>query len=197
MLKVTGPVGTRTFRVLWLLEELGLDYEHSVERPWSDAVRALNPLGQVPILQDGDVVLTDSLAIMHYLADRAGKLTHPGGTAERAHMDARINFVLTEMEAPLWVTSKHKYVLPEDLRRPEALPAAREEFFRAEEKFARLLGPHPFIAGDDFTVADIVAGHVASWALSAKFGHRTREMADYFARMSARPAWTRARKEQA
>ena len=69
-LTVTGPVRSRTFRVLWLLEELGLDYEHRIEMPHSEAVNALNPLRQVPVLQDGDTVLTVSLAILNYLADQ-------------------------------------------------------------------------------------------------------------------------------
>jgi glutathione S-transferase len=195
MLTIIGPVQSRTFRVLWALEELGLPYEHQSERPWSEAVRELNPLGQVPILRDGDTVLTDSLAIMHYLADREGKLTFPAGTPERAHLDARINFLLTEMEAPLWLASRHSYVLPEDKRHPEVIPVARADFALAEEKFVRLLGRQPFIAGDVFTIADIVAGHIAGWAVGAKFGHQTRALADYFARMKARPAWSKARNE--
>mgnify|MGYP001827320227 CR=1 FL=1 len=189
MLKVVGSKGSRAFRVIWALEEMGLDYELSEDRPWSEPVRKLNPLGQVPILIDGDAVLTDSLAILQYLADRESKLTFPVATPERTEMEARINFVLTEMEAPLWIAAKHSFVLPEDKRHPEVKPVMREEFARAEEKFVTLLGRSPFLAGDTFTIADIIAGHTASWAINAKFGHRTRALADYLARMKARPGW--------
>ena len=143
----------------------------------------------MPILIDGDAVLTDSLAILQYLADRESKLTFPVATPERTEMEARINFVLTEMEAPLWIAAKHSFVLPEDKRHPEVKPVMREEFARAEEKFVTLLGRSPFLAGDTFTIADIIAGHTASWAINAKFGHRTRALADYLARMKARPGW--------
>ena len=77
MLTVIGPKGGRTFRVLWALEELEQEYDHLVAMPRSEGVFAVNPLGQAPALRDGDKVLTDSLAILHYLADSAGDLTYP------------------------------------------------------------------------------------------------------------------------
>ena len=121
-LKIVGATRSRTLRVLWLAEELGVDYEHLPEMPRSETVTKLNPLGQIPVLIDGDIVIPDSLAILHYLADRAGRLTYPAGTPERAIMDARINFVLSELEAPLWMAARHSFVLPEDRRHPEIKP---------------------------------------------------------------------------
>ena len=84
MLTVVGTPPSRTFRVLWALEEMGLDYTRQADHAQSDPVFALNPLGQIPILKDGDQVLTDSLAILHYLADRNGQLTYAPGTTDRA-----------------------------------------------------------------------------------------------------------------
>lgn len=196
MLRVTGTIGSRTFRVLWALEELGLEFEHRAHAPQSEPVWALNPLGQVPILEDGDAVLTDSLAILHYLADRAGKLTYPAGTVERAHMDARINFVLTEMEAPLWLMARHRFVLPEDQRIPGMREVAEADFGRGEAKFAKLIGDAEFFSGDSFTIADIIAGHVANWAVNAKVELKTTQARDYLSRMQARPAWSKARAEK-
>jgi len=192
-LTVTGPVRSRTFRVLWLLEELGLEYEHRVEMPHSDAVDALNPLRQVPVLQDSDAVLTDSLAILHYLADREGRLTYPVATPERAQMEARINFVLTEIEAPLWMRTRHSYVLPEDMRHPEIFPMLDADIRMAEKKFAMLLGNAEFFANDAFTIADIVAGHVAGWAVGLKMVDESGPLGAYFERLKARPAWVRGR----
>ncbi len=192
---VTGPVQSRTFRVLWLLEELGLEYEHRVEMPHSEAVTALNPLKQVPILQDGEAVLTDSLAILHYLSDRDGRLTYPVGTPERAAMEARINFVLTEIEAPVWMQTRHSYVLPKDMRHPKIFPILNAEVKLAESKFAQLLGDVEFLAGDDFTIADVVAGHVAGWAVGLKMVGGDGPLGTYFNRLKARPAWVRGRKD--
>jgi len=194
-LTVTGPVRSRTFRVLWLLEELGLDYEHRVEMPHSEAVSALNPLRQVPVLQVDESVLTDSLAILHYLADREGRLTYRVGTPERARMEARINFVLTEIEAPLWMRTRHGYVLPEGMRHPEIFPMLEAELRMAEKKFANILGDDEFLAGDEFTIADIVAGHCAGWAIGLEMVDESGPLGAYFNRLKARPAWVRGRKE--
>jgi glutathione S-transferase len=113
-LTVVGPTATRTSRVLWCLEELGLSYDHQIARPHSPEINALNPLKQVPVLKDGDAVLTDSTAILYHLSDRENRLTHSPGSHARAKMDARIAFLLTELEAPLWMRSRHSYVLPKD-----------------------------------------------------------------------------------
>jgi glutathione S-transferase len=193
-LTVIGPVATRTFRVLWCLEELGLTYEHQVERPHSEAVNALNPLKQVPILKDGDAVLTDSTAILYYLSDRAGGLTWPAGTPDRARMDARIMFLLTELEAPLWMTSRHSYVLPETMRHPEIFPVLETDLRIAERKFARLLGTAPFFGGNAFSIADIIAAHCLNWATNTVHGLKDPAALAYLARTKERPAWGVARK---
>lgn len=190
-LTIIGATRSRTFRALWLAEELGLDYAHQPEMPRSDAVTKLNPLGQIPVLTDGDIVIPDSLAILHYLADRAGRFTHPAGTPERALMDARINFVLTEMEAPLWMAARHTFVLPEERRHPEIKPWLRDDFTDAGRKFEILLGDSEYFAGDSFTIADIVAGHTISWAINAKF-EPSDGLKTYLRRISGRPAWERA-----
>lgn len=189
MLTVIGPKGGRVFRVVWALEEMGLPYEHEVARPHSEGMYAVNPLGQAPALRDDDAVLTDSLAILHYLADRSEMLTFPPGTLERAKMDARINFVLTEMEAPIWLMARHGFVLPKEQRAPGMRAVAEADFARAEAKFETLLGGSPFLCGDTFTLADIFAGDMARWARQAKIELTSAVLADYSARLAARPAW--------
>lgn len=190
-LKIVGATRSRTLRVLWLAEELGLDYEHLPEMPRSETVTKLNPLGQIPVLIDGDIVIPDSLAILHYLADRAGRITYPAGTPERAIMDARINFVLSELEAPLWMAARHSFVLPEDRRHPEIKPWLKDDFRDAGEKFLTLLADADHFAGDRFTIADIVAAHTIGWAINAKF-EPSDAMKTYLRRMADRPAYARA-----
>lgn len=189
MLTVIGPKGGRTFRVIWTLNELGLPYEHEVARPHSEGMYAVNPLGQAPALRDGDALLTDSLAIMNYLADRAGRLTFPAGTAERAVMEARINFVLTEMEAPIWLMARHGFVLPKEARAPGMRAVAEADFARAEAKFETLLGDAAFFGGDAFSLADIFAADLARWAVQAKITLTSEVFRGYAARMAARPAY--------
>ena len=191
MLTVVGTAPSRTFRIFWALEELGLPYNREPEHAQSDPVRALNPLGQIPILKDGEHVLTDSLAILHYLTAREGQLTFPPGTVERAHMDARVNFLLTELEAPIWLMARHGFVLPKSMRVSGLRPMCEADFAFGEKKFARLLGEAEFFAGDRLTIADIIAGQIARWAQAAKITLQPTTAA-YLARMEARPAWQRA-----
>jgi glutathione S-transferase len=191
-LTLIGPKGGRTFRVIWGLEELELPYDHLVARPHSEGIYDVNPLGQAPALKDGDAVLTDSLAILYYLTDRAGRLSYPAGTVERARMDARINFVLTEMEAPVWLMARHGFVLPEDQRFPGMRAVAEADFARAERKFDTLLGDAEFFGGDRFTLADIIAADMARWARQAKVPLTSAAFAAYADRIAERPGWKRA-----
>ena len=194
-LTVVGPIQTRTSRVLWCLEELRVPYERVDAAPHSPDVDALNPLRQVPILRDGDQVFTDSIAILFHLADKFGALTYPLGTPERTRMMARINFLLTEIEAHLWLRSRHTYVLPETARIAEASDIAAADFRLAEPKFSMLLGDSEFFGGDAFTIADIVATHCLVWATNVGFGPLSENSANYRDRMNSRPAWIASRRD--
>ena len=68
MYKIFGIAQSRTFRVLWMLEEIGERYEHIPAKPHSSEIIKFNISGKVPVLLDGDDVLTDSSAIISYLA---------------------------------------------------------------------------------------------------------------------------------
>ncbi|MEO1024497.1 MAG: glutathione S-transferase family protein [Pseudomonadota bacterium] len=193
MLTLYGYDSSRAFRVKWLLCELDIEFVHEPARPHSAEIRALNPLGQVPVLTDGDMVLTDSLAILHYLADRAERFTYPPGTPERAVLDARINFVLTEMEAAIWLMAKHGFVLPEAERHPNMRSVAEPDFARGEARFAKLMGNAKYIVGPDFTIADIVAGQTLNWAEMAKMPLHTETARTYLERLRSRAGFLKAK----
>lgn len=101
MYEVYGVVPSRAFRVLWMLEELGQPYELIQTGPRSEEIFALNPLGKIPAMKVDNTVLTDSTAIMTYLADKHGGCTHPAGTLERAQQDALTVEILDEFDASL------------------------------------------------------------------------------------------------
>jgi glutathione S-transferase len=193
-LTVVGPTATRTSRVLWCCEELGLDYTHQIARPHSDEVNALNTLKQVPVLLDGEDILTDSTAILYYLTDGDGRLTYPAGSKARAKLDARVIFLITEVEAPLWMQSRHTYVLPKDMRHPEIFPALATDFKLANKKFDQLLDEAEFFGGDTFTIADIIATHCLFWA--GDFHEISEKAKDYLSRMRARPGWAASQKNR-
>lgn len=192
MYTVIGPKQTRTFRVLWMLEELDQRYEHRPDPPRSPAVAGLNPLGKVPVLIDGDAALRDSTAIVTYLADRHGRLTHAPGTVARARQDAITQFVLDEMDALLWTAARHSFVLPEDRRVPAVKESLRWEFAESERRLAQILGDGPFLMGAEMTLPDIVATHCLGWAAAAKFPLRDDRLRGYADDMRGRAAYRRA-----
>ena len=192
MYKVYGSVSSRAFRVLWMLEELGEAYEYHDAKPHSEAARALNPSGKVPILVDGDAVLTDSTAILTYLADKHGKLTYPAGSVERAHQDALLHTILDEFDAVLWTATRHKFILPEEQRVPEVSASLKWEFARNLDRLAdRFVGP--FLQGETMTIADIVAVHCLNWAYGAKFPVENDRLLAYTKAMRGRAAFKRVR----
>jgi glutathione S-transferase len=191
MFKVVGFVRTRAFRVLWTLEEMDLPYEYLPFRPQSGDTLNLVPNGKVPALIEGENTVTDSVAIMTYLADRFGKLTAPAGSWDRAHQDSMIQFLVDEFDACLWTAARHSFVLPEDKRVPEIKESLKWEFERSQKEFARRLGDSPFVMGSEMTIADILATHCGTWARNAKFSITEPKFSDYIDRMTARPAWKR------
>ncbi len=192
MLTLIGNTKSRTFRVLWMLEELGLEYEHHPESPRSDRVRGLNSLGKIPVLIDGDAVLTDSTAILTYLADKHGKLTFPAGTIQRAKQDSHTFFLLDEFDACLWAAARHSFILPEDRRVPEVKDALKWEFERSQKHFVDRLADGPWLMGEDFTIPDIIAAHCGGWAINARFPVTEPAFRDYIDGARARPAFKRA-----
>lgn len=191
MYTVIGSVNSRTFRVLWMLEELGQPYEHRSEAPHSDAVRALNPAGKIPVLIDDGVALTDSTAIVQYLADRHGQLTHPAGTHDRARQDGWTYCLLDELETPLWSASKHKFVLPEAQRVPAINDSLHWEFSQGVARLAERMGKGPWLMGAEFTVPDILLGHILRWAGRAGFAVDAPVLRAHGDACTARPAFAR------
>ncbi len=192
MYTVIGPVKSRTLRVLWMLEELGVDYDHQPASPRSPEVRALNPLGKVPVLLDDDHTFTDSTAIMTYLADKHGELTFPAGSQERAVQDGHTGFLLDEFDACLWTAARHSFVLPEERRVPAVKDSLKWEFERSQKQFAERLGSRKFLMGETMTIPDIIAAHCGGWAVSANFPISEPIFRDYFTRLRSRPAFLRA-----
>lgn len=191
MYKVYGLVPTRALRVLWTLEELGQSYDLIEARPQSDAILAVNPAGKVPALQDGDDIITDSVAIMTHLADKHGQLTYPFGSIERAHLNSMLCLLSDEFDAVLWAAARHSFVLPEEHRVPEVRESLRWEFARNLAKLEkRMTGP--YLVGNQMTIADILFTHCLNWAQSSKFPIESQRVLDYAKSMRDRDAYKRA-----
>jgi glutathione S-transferase len=197
MYTLIGHPRSRAMRIMWMLEELGEPYEYDPAPPHSPAILAVNPSGKIPALKVDDTVLTDSVAILTFLADRHGKLTFPAGTLERARQDAFTQFCIDEIEGALWTAGKHSFVLPEEMRVPAIKATCRFEFDRAMRTLETRLGDNEFVMGGAFTIPDLLFGHAAGWAESAKFDLPGGKAGAYFARLRARPALAAAMKRGA
>ncbi|MHA6265620.1 glutathione S-transferase family protein [Aliiroseovarius sp. CAU 1755] len=189
---VIGPTVSRTFRVLWMLEELGQSYARMTHPPRSDALMAFNPAGKVPVLLDGTAVLTDSTAIIQYLADKHGDMTHPAGTIERARQDGFTQFILDELDATLWTAARHTFVLPKEKRVPEVKQSLKWEFSQSIDELMRRKGDAPFLMGEKMTVPDILAVHCGTWAIAAGFPLENTDFRAYAKPLRSRGAYQRA-----
>jgi len=192
MYRVLGTANTRAFRVMWMLEELDQAYDHVRAAPQSDGVVAFNPSGKVPVLIDDSTPITDSTAIIQYLADRHGALTHTAGTIERARQDSLTQFLLDEFDAVLWTAARHTFILPEELRVSAIKDTLRWEFQRSQEILKQRVGNGPYLMGEMMTVPDIILTHCLGWAQAARFPLMDCWDEKYLVRMRARPAYLRA-----
>lgn len=192
MYKVIGTAKSRAARVMWMLEELGLPYEHDAASPRTDSVLAHNPVGKIPVLLVDGEAITDSAAIMQFLADRHGALTYPAGSIERLRQDSLLHFLLDEFDAILWTAARHSFILPEERRVPQVKDSLKWEFERSQKTMVARMGKGPFLMGDTMTVPDILLAHCLIWAQGAKFPITEPVLEEYLARMRARPAYQRA-----
>ena len=178
-MKLYGMGKSRSFRALWALEEAGLKYDYvsvafgsdQENGTASEAYQALNTQGKVPTLVDGDLVVTESGAILNYIAANSANLTliPSNSIKKRAKYDEFCCFVLTELEQGLWTNGKHRFALPEAQRIPDILPTANWEFNKAVNSLLKMFDGDGYVLGDEFTMADVLLAHTLSWAESFKF----------------------------
>lgn len=191
-LKVIGSGKSRALRVIWMLEELGEPFEHLPAPPRSDDVVALNPSGKVPVLVVDETPVTDSTAILTYLADRFGAFTAPAGTLDRVRQDSMTQFLLDEFDSALWMAARHSFILPEQLRQSAIKDSLKWEVANSQTTLVRRIGDNPFVMGEEMSVPDFILAHCLTWAITAKFPIEEPALRDYLDRMRARPAYQRA-----
>jgi glutathione S-transferase len=203
MIRIYGFPRTRSTRVVWAAEEVGASYElvkvDLVAGGGRDpAFRRLSPGGKIPAVEDGELTLTESVAICTWLADSHPEsgLAPAAGTTLRARYDQWCCFALAELEQPLWTIAKHRFALPEALRVPAIRPTAKWEFARALEVLAAGLGTQPYILGDRFSAADILLAHTLGWAELARLPIKEPRLTTYAERMRGRSAYKRARERE-
>ncbi len=192
-MKLYGFGPTRSIRALWGLRELDAEFEFvpvnlmAGEHRRPEFLR-LNPAGKVPVLVDGDLVLTESAAIVLYLAEKyPDKGLLPADLRTRAQAYRWVMFAVTELEQPLWRITRHTMLYPEDRRLPADIALAREDFVAMAAVLERHMEGRQFIVGSGLTVADCVTAYVIDWANEQRLLEGFPQLRAYLERMYARP----------
>jgi len=212
MLIVHHLNNSRSQRILWLLEELGLDYEIKKYRrdPKSmlapPELRAVHPLGKSPVVQDGDTVVAESGSIIEYLLERYGdgRLAPAPGTPERLRWTYFLHYAEGSAMPPLLLklvfdrvesTPAPFFVRPiaraiaNKVKEDFVLPQIRQHLAFLEGELAE----RAWFAGDDFSAADIqlsfpLEAAAARGGLDGKYP----KLSAFLERIHARPAYRRA-----
>ncbi len=184
-----GSIYSRTFTARWILEELGVAYrvvdtDLRKRRQKRAAFRAINPMGKVPAITDGGVVVTETPAICMYLADRYGM-----GTLAPAIDDPRRGPYLRWSVFATAVLEPAIYLRDQDL---DPSGVGWGDYDTALDALETTLRPGPWILGDMFTAADVAVGAVLSVAMFNKRVTGRPLLEAYDKRLAARPAYIRA-----
>ena len=199
-LKIYGVAGSRAFRTLWMAKELGLAYEH-VPTHFAGGTKAaeflaINPNGHIPAIEDGPLKLCESMAINLYLSRKHGKLW-PKTIEDEGRAFQWSFWAMTEVEKPLLQVLFNTVFLPEDKRDKALAAKSLEELQKPFKVLDQALSKSQWLAGDDFTVADLNVAAVMSWAKPARIDFSAYpHLADWFKRCLGRPACAETQKLQ-
>ncbi len=191
--------GARSLRCRWALEEMGLAYE-LVTLPFPPRVlakdyKAVNPLGTVPALIDGDVMLTESVAICQYLAEKYGP-TPLAVAKEESDYGLCLNWLYRSdatLTFPLTVFFRYSALEPEERRQPRVANDYRKWFLGRWSSVEQGLEGRDYLCAERFTMADICVGYALHFAQTLGVNEAmTPNVAKWWSRISARPSFGKA-----
>lgn len=199
MITLYHCVSARSFRPLWMLEELGLSYRLEMlpfpPRAHAREYLSINPLGTVPLFIDGDVRMTESAAICHYLAARydSDALSVSKGEPD---FGAYLNWLLfgeSTLTFPQTLILRYSRFEPEQSRNPQIVRDYTRWFLARLRGVESVVSKQDFMCAQRFTAADISVGYAVMLAeligLSAEFPPGVQE---YWSRLQERAAFKRA-----
>jgi glutathione S-transferase len=189
----------RSFRPLWMLEELGLAYELKMlpfpPRMFAKEYLALNPLGTIPLMIDGETRMTESSGICHYLGTKYGPTPLIVGVDEPAY-GAFLNWMYfsdATLTFPQTLVLRYSQLEPEERRNPQVAGDYAKWFLGRLRAVEAAAGKAETLCADRFTAADIVIGYALRLAenigLSKDFGPN---VTTYWQRLQARDGFNRA-----
>ncbi|MEM7684419.1 MAG: glutathione S-transferase family protein [Paracoccaceae bacterium] len=198
-MKLYFAQNSRAVRTAWLLEELGLDYELERFKLGDKAMRdpeylAKNPNGRVPVLEDGDVRITESTAIAQYLVGRYGngRFAPPVESPEFPVYLQWLHYAEGMIMMPMGQIVVETILLPPERRSEEHAKRATKLLGRMLVAVDAHMDGRAYLAGD-FTAADTITGHAV--LMCRRLGANMDGMDNlttYMARLEARPALQKA-----
>jgi len=189
----------RSFRPLWALEELGLSYDLKMlpfpPRAFAKDYLALNPLGTIPLLIDGETRMTESAAVLQYLVTRYGPTPLAVGIDESCY-GAFLNwlhFGEATLTFPQTLVLRYGRLEPEERRSPQVTADYTKWFFGRLRAVEAAVAQNETLCAGRFTVADISVGYALLLAdrigLAKDFGPA---VAAYWQRLQARDGFRQA-----
>lgn len=181
MLTIHGVTRSRASRLVWLCHEIGIEFRQvpviqAYRLPWPDApdaplnthspaFLALSPAGAIPVLEDGDLILTESLACTLYLARKYRSPLGPTDLGEDAQMMQWSFYAATSIEPDALTLLFFHKPGQEQSGEDQALVAnAAERLIRPMKVLEGHLSEHEWLVGDRFTVADLNMAEVLRYA---------------------------------
>jgi glutathione S-transferase len=189
----------RSFRPLWMLEELGLPYDLKMlpfpPRVLAKEYLAINPLGTIPFMIDGDTRMSESSGICHYLGTRHGPTSLIVGMDEPAY-GAFLNWMYfsdATLTFPQTLVLRYAQLEPEERRNPQVVQDYSKWFLGRLRAVEAAVGQAEMLCAGRFTAADIVNGYALRLAenlgLAGDFGPN---VAAYWQRLQQREGYKRA-----
>jgi glutathione S-transferase len=195
------PVSTTCRPIMMLAADDNIDLEYQVVDLFTgehmkDQYAAINPNKQIPVLDDGDFRLTESSAILKYLADKAGSASYPKDLKQRARVNERMDWLNTGCYRDLGYGLIYPQLFPSLKRPDDAVHNATIEWGRdkacgwLQTLDASIIGSNKYLCGNEVTIADyfgvamLTVGEVIHLDYS-QYPNVTR----FIANMKARPNW--------
>ncbi|HEY5757599.1 MAG TPA: glutathione S-transferase family protein [Steroidobacter sp.] len=184
---------TRSIRARWALQELEIPFESvPIKLLEGDGQTpeylAINPTGKVPALVDGDFVLTESVAIAVYLAEKnPQKGLLPTDLKQRTQLNRWMLFVVTELEQPLWRIARNSFLYPEEKRQPADIEIAKGEFRTMAAVLEKHMRGREFLVGDRVSVGDFITAYTLDWGNEVGLLDECPTLLAYMKRMYDRP----------
>ena len=187
---------SRSTRVLWLLEELGLEYdlvrhERTPQFRSPESLKAVHPLGKAPTIEDGSLKLAESAVVLDYINTRYGdgQLAPTAGTDAAWVHNEWLHYAESSAGLPIMITLLGAMTggLPEGLG-----GFAGAELTRTLDHIETNIGDSPFLMGEQFTIADIQLAYLLTLVRSVGMLGEHKGLLTYLERLEARPAFQKA-----